>query len=267
MPASRSRNRALKAPPPPPRRVWPIALLACVAAGAVVLLVLPASLITHFLPPQIHAEDFSGSIWHGSSGRISLMSRPVGALEWHLHPASLLSLAASVDVRWVKGASVIDGTVRVDRHGFAARDVHGGGPLEDFRDLGRLSGCSGNAKLQLQEVKGSFHDLESAAGVIEVSALACTNIAGGADLGGYALTLSPGAVADGMAATIRDTGGPLEVTADVHYTPDSHSGLLSGTLRERADASPALREQVTQLAQMRPRDGSGRIPVELEFAM
>jgi Type II secretion system (T2SS), protein N len=268
MPASPSRSRAPKPPPPAPRRFWPFILLGCGAVAALVLIVLPASLISRFLPPQIHAEDFSGSIWHGSSGHVAFMSRPVGALEWHLHPMSLLSLGLSADVRWVKGSSVIGGSVSVDRHGFEAHDVRGGGPLEDFRDFGGLSGWSGNAKLDLQQIKGSFQNLESAAGHIEVSALAFTQIAKGADLGSYELTVAPGAdPSTGLAARVQDAGGPLELQAEVHYAPASHSGTLSGTLRERADASPALREQLAQLAQMRPRDGEGRIPLELEFAL
>jgi hypothetical protein len=49
--------------------------------------------------------------------------------------------------------------------------------------------------------------------------------------------------------------------------PSSHSGLLSGTIKERESASDALRDELNQLAQMRPRDNLGRIPVELEFAL
>jgi hypothetical protein len=268
MPASRSRNRELKPPPKTKRLIWPIVLLAMMALAAVVLLVLPASLITHFLPPQIQADDFSGSIWHGSSGRISVASRAAGALEWRLQPLSLLSLAVTANVRWVKGASVIDGDVTVDRHGFIARNIHGGGPLEDLHDIGMAAGWSGNTKLDLQEIKGSFQNLESAVGSIEVSSLASNAIAHAAGLGGYVLTLSPSAVnADTLVATLKDAGGPLEVLADIHYAPAAHSGLLSGTVKEREAASPALRDELSRLAQLQGRDNLRRIPFELEFVM
>lgn len=243
-------------------------LAAVLAIAAVVLISLPASLIARFLPPQIQAEDFSGNLWHGSSGRISFASRPLGALEWRLHPFSLLSGAVAADLHWVKGSTVIDGSVSFDRHGFNARDVRGGGPLEDFRDLGIASGWSGNAKLDLSQIKGSFSHIESAAGTIEVSALASSTIAAGADLGGYELTFPPDATgADGMNATLQDMGGPLEAQAEIRFSPASHSALLTGTLKERSDASPALRSELANLAQMKPRDASGRIPVELEFAL
>jgi len=242
--------------------------LALIAAAVVVLLVLPASLAARFLPAQVQADDFSGSIWHGSSGHITVSSRPAGALEWRLHLTSLLSLAPSADVRWVKDSVVLDGQITVSDKGFEARNIRGGGPLNDLRDLGLAPGWSGNTTLDLKQLKGSFQKLESAAGTIEVSALSSTSIAHGADLGGYVLTLSSAVPADGsLAATVKDTGGPLEVQADIHYMPGTHSGLLSGTIKERDGASAALRDELNQLAQMRPRDNLGRIPVELEFAM
>ncbi len=267
MPASPSRKRA-PSPPPKRRPVWPIVLLAVAAVGAAVLWVLPASLITRFLPPQVQAEDLSGSIWHGSSGRISLASRPLGAIEWRLHPLSLLSLGVAANVHWVKGASVIDADVSVDRHGFTARDVRGGGPLEDLRDLGMAAGWSGNTKLNLQQITGTFRNLESATGTIEVSALASTGIAKGSDLGGYLLTLLPNAGNPGsIDGTIKDTGGPLDAQAELHYSPASHSALLSGTVKERAQAAPALREELANLTQLKPRDTLGRIPIDLELAL
>jgi hypothetical protein len=41
---------------------------------------------------------------------------------------------------------------------------------------------------------------------------------------------------------------------------------LSGTLKERPDASPALRNQLSNLSQLHARDSAGRFPVELEFS-
>jgi hypothetical protein len=243
-------------------------LLVLAAIGAAVIWMLPASLIAHFLPAQIQAEDFSGSIWHGSSGRILIGSRPVGGLEWRLHPLSLLTMGVAADVHWVKGASTIDGEVSVDRKGFVAHNVRGGGPLDDLRDFGLVPGWSGNTKLDLEEIKGSFQSLESAQGRVEVSALASSGIARGADLGGYVLTLQPNAGnATSVDGTIKDTGGPLDAQAEIHYSPSSHSALLSGTVKERPEASTALREQLANLAQLKVRDSAGRIPIDLEFTM
>jgi general secretion pathway protein N len=245
-----------------------MALVGVAVIAAVVLIALPASLIARFLPPPIHAEDFSGSIWHGSAARITVGSRAVGALEWRLHPLSLLLMTAVADLHWVKGSTVIDGNVTLDAHGFVAHNVRGGGPLEDLRDLGVAPGWHGNTTLDLREIKGSFNAIASAAGAIDVSALSCSSVAAGADLGSYEVTLAPDAVDAGtISAMIKDTGGPLETQAEIHYTPASHLGLLSGTVRERPEASQALRNELTNLSQLKPRDSAGRIPIDLEFAM
>ncbi len=81
MPPSRSPSRNVK-PAPDRRDPWPMILIGLAAVLAVVVAALPASLVARFLPPWIHAEDFSGSIWHGSAGKISVDSRDAGALEW-----------------------------------------------------------------------------------------------------------------------------------------------------------------------------------------
>jgi general secretion pathway protein N len=231
----------------------------------VVLTALPASLIARFLPPQVHAEDFSGSIWHGSAARITFDLRPVGALEWSLHPKSLLTGKVSVDLHWVQGSMVIDGNVALDAHGFVAHGVRGGGPIED---LGLVPGWHGNTRLDLGQVTGTFTTVTSAAGSIDVSALSSRAIAAGADLGSYQVTLAPDTTnAGSITAMIKDTGGPLEAAAEFRYTPASHAGLLSGTVRERPEASQALRTELTNLSQLKARDNAGRIPIDLEFVL
>src|ERR1700731_3064998 len=127
MPASRSPSRDAK-PAPRSRSYWPLVLI---GLAAVIIVALPASMITRFLPPSVHAEDFSGSIWHGSAGKISVDARDAGALEWRLHPAALLGMAVAADVHWVKVGFVLDAAVKIDRQGLTAHGVKGGGPIED----------------------------------------------------------------------------------------------------------------------------------------
>lgn len=265
MPASRSVSRDIKSPPPPRR--WPYVLLGLIAAVAVVIFVLPASLAARFLPPQVRAEDFSGSLLHGAAARISVNSRDAGAVEWHIHPLGLLRLALRVDVHWVKAAFVIDGTADVGAGSIVARDIHGGGPVESLTDLGFGAGWKGTAKLDFSEIKSDFRVLQSAVGKIEVSGVSSATLAQGADLGNYVLRLAPGSVAaDGtLSATLNDEGGPVEAQAQIHFSPAARTGMLSGTLKERPEAAPALRDQLNNLAQLRPRDPSGRFPVDLEF--
>jgi hypothetical protein len=267
MPASRLPSRTIKSTPAPKR--WPLILIGAVLLLAVTVFLLPASMITRFLPPEVHAEDFSGSFIHGAAGKISINAHDTGAIEWQLRLLPLFGLTIVADIHWVKVSFVTDGTVLLDRHGLSARDISGGGPIENLRDLGLAAGWRGIAKLQFNEIKSDFRKLLSADGKIDVTDLSSTQIAAGSALGGYELLLgAQGFAADGnINASLKDTGGPIEVDAKISYSPSTRTAILSGTLKERADADTALRHQLDQLSQLRPKDAQGRFPVELEFRL
>jgi len=254
---------------PRSRANWPFVLLGVVAVLAVIVAALPASVVTHFLPPDVHAEDFSGSIWHGSTGKFSVGARPAGALEWHVHPAALLGMTAAADLHWVKVGFVIDAAVSIDRRGLVARDVKGGGPIEDLLDLGVAPGWRGTAYLNFSQIKTDFAKLLSAVGALKVAHLSSAQFADGADLGSYELVLPEGAVdANGnLTAQFMDAGGPLDAQAVVRFSPIERTGTLSGTVLERTGVPPALHEQLQNIAQLHARDAQGRIPVDMEFTL
>jgi hypothetical protein len=268
MPASRSPSRGAE-PAARTRSHWPIVLIGIVAIAAAIVAALPASIVAHFLPPAVTAEDFSGSLWHGSAGKITLNARDAGALEWRLHPAALLGMTVSADLHWVKLGFVIDAAVKIDRQGIAARDVKGGGPIEDLNGLGVAAGWRGIADVHLDTLRTTFAQPLAAAGDIQVSNVTAAQVADGADLGGYDLRFAQGpAGADGnLTAQLADTGGPLEVQATIHYSAQERTATLGGTVRERPEAPPALVRQLQGLSQLRGRDAQGRIPFDLEFRL
>lgn len=278
MPTSRSPKRGIRSPRPPveakrPRFVLPIVLIAVLAVLSVAVIALPAALVARFLPPFISMEDFSGSLWHGSAGRIAVNGRDAGAAEWHLHPWSLMRLTVSADLHWVKVGFVADGSAEVKRESFALHNVEADGPVEDLADLGVAPGWHGLVSFKFSELKGLFAGgavtLASAVGDVSVSKLANPQIADGADLGGYVLHMVDGAVSSTADATaeLSDTGGPLEVHAIIHFAAKDRTGTLSGTVRDRPGAPAALMAQIDTLTQLHPRDSQGRVPVELEFTL
>ncbi|HEX3913524.1 MAG TPA: type II secretion system protein N [Steroidobacteraceae bacterium] len=265
MPASRSARRVIERPRPPRR--WPLILLVLIAVSVAAIFVLPASLAGRFLPPQVRANDFSGSLLHGAAGKLKVNGHDAGAVEWQVHPLALLRLAVVADIHWVKIGFVIDGTAEVGRSGVSAHDIKGGGPLENLSDLGFAAGWHGKVNLSFSQIKSDFRRLQAAVGNIAVADISSASIAAGADLGSYVLQLAPDSVAaDGsLTAQLKDNGGPVEAQAQIQFSPAMRTGLLSGTLKERPDASPALLSQLNTLSQIRPRDSAGRFPVELEF--
>jgi len=267
MPASPSRSRGVELEPPARLR-WPLlVVLGLFALLAGVFVALPASVIQYFLPTWVHVEDLSGSAMHGAAGRVSVNARDAGAIEWRLHPLSLLRALVVLDIHWVKVGFVVDGTAEIDRRGFTVRDVMGGGPIESLTDIGVAAGWRGSATLKFEELKSDFHKPLSMMGRIEAANISSAGIAKGADLGSYVLDLPAGAVApDGsINAKLNDAGGPIEVVAQLQFSPTARTGLFSGTFKERPEASPALHAELQNLAQLRPKDPQGRFPVELEF--
>ena len=142
MPTSPSPRCGIKAAPVPivrARPLWPrVAVIALVAVLTVVITALPASLADKFLPAAVHAEDFSGTLWHGAAGRITVNGRDAGALEWRLHPLALFKLRLDADLHWVKGGFVVDGTAAVGRSDFRVSELRGGGPQDGQRALPSL---------------------------------------------------------------------------------------------------------------------------------
>jgi hypothetical protein len=238
-----------------------------VAVLAVIVAALPASIIARFLPPEVHAEDFSGSVWHGSAGKVSINARDAGALEWRLHPAALLGMQVSADVHWVKVGFVVDAAVNVDRLGVTAHAVKGGGSIEDLRDFGVAAGWRGMVNINFSELKSDWVKPLAAVGDIQASNLTSAQIAQGVDLGGYDLRLAEGAIGTDGSVTVQltDTGGPLDVKALIHLSAKERTGLLTGTMKERPEAPAALLSDLEGVVQLRGRDPQGRIPVDLEF--
>lgn len=275
MPTSPSLRRgAKKAAPPvaPARSLWPrIALIGVLGVLVVVIAVLPASLANKFLPPAVRAEDFSGTLWHGSAGSISVAGRDAGALEWHLHPLALFKLRLEADLHWVKGSFVVDGAAALSRSAFQASDLRGGGPLADLSAFGVAPGWHGLAEIRIRNIAadlaGPSPSLRAAVGEIDVADVSSPQLAGGSDIGSYALTFDDASLsANGEArAALVDKGGPLSLDASITLTPQSRTGMLSGTVKERAEAPPALRKELDNVAQLHARDAQGRIPIDLEF--
>jgi hypothetical protein len=275
MPTSPSLRRGAKnAPPPvaPARSLWPrIALIGVLGVLVVVIAVLPASLANKFLPPAVRAEDFSGTLWHGSAGRLSVAGRDAGAIEWHVHPLALFKLRLEADLHWVKGSFVVDGAAALSRSALQASDLRGGGPLADLSAFGVAPGWHGLAEIRIRNIAadlaGPSPSLRAAVGEIDVADVSSPQLAGGSDIGSYALTFDDASLsANGEArAALVDKGGPLSLDASITLTPQSRTGMLSGTVKERAEAPPALRKELDNVAQLQSRDAQGRIPIDLEF--
>ena len=171
----------------------------------------------------------------------------------------------------MKGSFVLDGGANLSRSDFQASDLRGGGPIADLATFGLAPGWRGLAEIRIRNIgadlAGPGPSLRSAVGEIDIADVSSPQVAAGADIGNYALTFddaSLSASGDARAALV-DKGGPLSLDASITLTPQTRTGMLSGTVKERADAPPALRKDLDNVAQLHARDAQGRIPIDLEF--
>jgi hypothetical protein len=272
MPASRSTKRSIdgrdQPPPARARSYWLLIPIVALVALVVLVTALPASAIKAFLPPTVSADDFSGSLWHGASGKVRIAGRDAGALEWRLTPEALLHGTLDLDLHWAHQGFGLDAHAAIERGGAKLTNLHGGGPFEDLHDIGLPGAWRGTAEIDFPSVTTDYVRLLSAEGELKVSHAAAPQLADGAELGSYVLELRPRAIdANGtITAQVRDIGGPLRLEATVVLMPAQHSGTMNGTLRETGVAAPALAKEIAGLAQLRGRDAQGRVPIDLEFS-
>ena len=268
--AGKQRSGARPPAATPPRRRsfgWLIAF-ALLAATGFLAFALPASLTLRFLPPDIHASESSGTLWHGSFAQLSVRGRPAGAVEWRLHPLSLLSGSVSAEVHWVQQGFVADSTVDVNRKGISARNVKGSGSLEDLADVGISRGWTGTLDVAIDSYAVSDQKVTAAAGSITVSHLSSKQY-GVVDLGDFELQFDQDSVhPDGTAsATVRDLRGLIQLNGTLSIAPAQNLATLTGALKERGEPPAELRQALNSLVQMRGRDRQGQIPVDLEFTL
>ena len=263
-----SASRSPKPTTKPARRSygWLVAAALLAAAGFVVY-ALPASIALRFLPKDVQASDATGTLWHGSFGKVSVHGHTVGAAEWNIHPLSLLTGKLSAQLRWIKGSFVVNAALEASSTRMNFRGVTGGGAIDDLADLGVSRGWSGNAQVSIDELRVDDQKITAANGTVTLAGLKSPKF-GDADIGGYELALSPNSVQpDGSAiAQVRDLGGPLELNGTLNIVPAQSLLTFSGTIKERAGLPTALHQEVDNLAQMRGRDAQGRVPLEIEFA-
>lgn len=265
MPASRSPRTDTERG----RRSWIwLALAGLLAASGFVLSNLPASLALKFLPGDLQASGPSGTLWHGSVTTLSSRGSDMGALEWHVHPWSLLAGRLSAAVHWVRQDISVNSEITASRTRLNAHDIRGGGSLASLGGPGLTRGWNGGLELDIRQFTLGKGRILAATGEARLLGLSTTEFPG-TDFGNMILTFGPQSVQeDGTAiAQVHDTQGILQLSGNLTLALDQHRATFSGTLKERSPLPPALAQRISELAQMRGRDPQGRIPLDIEFAL
>jgi len=239
----------------PLKRSW--LALGCGAYLAFAFLTLPAATAYRWLAPQtVVLSGISGTAWAGRAELASVAGLPLQNLEWNIAKLPLLvgRLSADVSTRLADGFLRTSSSATLQTLSFTdfeltttLESLRGWLPLEGAR--GAVSAAFDELTLRERwpaEVAGTvtIRDLEVAPVVPGLGAAAAGTLV---PLGSY--ELSSFAISDArLAAQLRDTGGPLEVTGIVALSlqaPATLAGAVptfDGRVRERAGLPPTLRE-------------------------
>ncbi|MBS0612418.1 MAG: type II secretion system protein N [Proteobacteria bacterium] len=240
-----------------------------IAALAFVVMALPASLAARFLPRDVQASEPGGTLWHGSVAELSSHGRSLGAAEWRVHPASLLTGKLAASVRWVRQDLSVDAELIIAGKELIANSVRGGGSLESLANFGMTRGWNGKLRIHIATFTLAEGKVRAAAGEIHLDGLSSTDFPG-VDFGGATLTFGPEAVQnDGTAiAQVSDAGsGPLQLSGTLTLAPAQSLATFSGKLKQREPLPGDLQQKINELAQMRGRDAQGRIALDIEFVL
>jgi len=232
--------------------------LVVVAFLFTLLLFLPASLITKWLPPTVQLGNLSGTLWHGGADAVTVAGRSLGAAEWRLHPAQLLRGRLGLDATIVRGSDSLKATLAMSPGGaISVKDLAANWPLEDLPARGIQPGTTGRLQVTAPrlEIEKNFPvDLQ---GVVELHDLRQAS----REIGSYRVTFAENARQDDkLAGQLQDLGGPLEIGGTVTLGPGC-SYKIDGTVAPRPTASQALLDQLRYLGQP---DGQGRRPFGTE---
>ena len=230
------------------RRGILITVLAVVAFVAIVIARLPATWVIPTSSPIASCGTVDGSIWNGTCAGLTTQGKSVGDLTWDVHALRLLTgkLSANLALTRPSGSIRGDFDVGLDKS-LTARNVLADLPLDqDVMSLlpRNLRTVHGNAHADITFAHVVKNIVTQLQGHIELHDLEDR----GQDvlpLGNYSLTF-PGGSGD-PTGQLQDLGGPLAVQGTVRLTQDMPGFELQGYITPRADAAPALLNQLQYL--------------------
>lgn len=227
----------------------------------------PASTAYHwFAPAELRLSGVSGTAWSGGAALGSVPGLPMRDVRWNVSARSLLLGRVSAELE----ARLADGFVSTRAIASPSRVR-----LEDVRastSLTTLSGLAlpvGDARAQLSLSLDEFVLVDgwpvNAIGTLRIADLAVPPLFTTSGtrliaLGSFVVELVD-TEGSGIVGTLRDDGGPLEVTnGELRLDPD-RSFVLRGLARTRSSASQALVDGVENM--MPEPNADGMRPFEI----
>jgi len=229
---------------------------------AVALLALfPAKLALQWVAPNlgsIQLDDVSGTIWNGRAGRLAVHQTELGALQWTLHPASLLSRRADIDLSLDGSEYRGQAFVRLlDGGTLALKDARIEFPAERLNAALDVPGLMPQGKVEVRldeaELVAGFPRRLKGEAVWRNAAVAGEAAAEFGDLMAEFSTM-PGGKITGIA---KDLGGPLRVEGSFEL---GITGFDAEAILAARDGNPQVVKALGWIGEQQP-DGSSLLKI------
>jgi general secretion pathway protein N len=242
------------------RRTLTLIALGVLAFALSLVAFLPASLLGHFLPSGIAAEQLTGTLWNGGSEAVRVGNRNVGALRWKVHPLQLFRGRVALDAVLTQTEGRASAYVslglggRIDVENLTAHWTIGALPFGVLP-----AGWSGDVEAALPMLRLDHGALQVIRGTIDARNLR-EPPPNGVAVGSYRVTFDETTPQAGkMVGQLRDTEGPMQVAGTITIGAD-RSYVIDGLVATRPSAPPSM---VNQLRYLGTPDVQGRRPFSL----
>jgi len=225
--------------------------LAAVLTLVVGLIVLfPARIAYQWLsPPQLALSGISGTVWRGGADAVEANGIVFRNISWSARPLRLLTgrLVYQVDGAPVSGFIEGDVFVSVGRSvDLWADNIRASLPLQLFTTALNIPGLAGNSSLQFERIELRDGMPVKLDGVLDIANLVAPRVNRGS-IGGYRIEFF--SQSDGIAASVEDTDGVLDIAGSLELKSDRSYQLLAqiiakpgapADLRRRIERLPAV---------------------------
>lgn len=216
--------------------------------------------------PAETVSGVSGTVWNGSLQRIAASGITLGPVAWRARPARLLlgQLAANVEATLPDG--FVNAGVAVSVGGkLAFSDLEGAAPVAWLAPAAGNNG--GQLTARFEEVELDGNRIATAVGSLQIAGVVLPVPASGTPMppGNYTIAFDAQDLApeEALSGAITDSGGPLEISGTVKFTPP-RSYELAGTAKPRPEAPPDLRDALQMLGPANP-DGAHTLSLAGSF--
>jgi len=238
-----------------------------VTGGTVAFLVflvalVPATVLTRWLPPEVAVTGLDGTIWSGRTSSLTIQGRAMGAASWTCRPWPLFALNWSCHVALQPAGGMLSASLSGKLAGdeIDARDFSGYLPITFLEGIVTPRGWTGQLDLDVTSARIAGGLPQEAEGKIIVRGLKAPG-PGGAVLGDFELTIGEGTVGTGtLTGRLSDRGGPLRVRGTVELKRD-RSYFASGEVSPGPGAGTEIFDTLGFLG---PPDAAGRRPFTVE---